>query len=149
VLKVFTDQSIEKQFDRYATRVELQLQRRSRFEELILTKRFEFLSSTRTKLDKVITNINRIHRGTEIEGFSVNGDIVPLTEVVEDLYNSKYLISDELFDLLERKVKLALGFANAPDEEARLRVLVELQPLNDEFDRLMIEAFGLNKIEWN
>ena len=149
VLKVFTDKSIEKQFDRYSTRVELQLQRRSRFEELILTRRFEFLSSTRSKLDRVFTNINRMHRGTDIEGFRVNDDIVPLTEVFEDLNNAKYLISEAFFDVLQRKAALALEFANARNAAARQEVISRLAPLNDAFDKLMIETFNLNKIEWN
>ena len=81
IIKQVTEKAITHQFDKYKKDIELKLERQSNFEERVLIDRYNLIKEIQTRLGSVMTNLNRIKSGQEIDGFIHKGDIVPLTEV--------------------------------------------------------------------
>lgn len=146
LLKLVTEKAIAHQFDHYSRSIELQLQRRSNFEERILLDRYALLRELYAKTNAVLTNVNRMRSGTRIEGFERDGDIVPLTEIFEAMAVNRYLIPSPLHDVLHKLANLALELANARSEEDYLATARTTLETREEFDRLMTQEFRLNQI---
>lgn len=143
-----TERAISAQFDQYKKEVELRLQRRSNFEERILLDRYTILRDIQSRMQRVMTDLNRRRSGTEVEGLMRNGDIVPLTEVFELIANNQYLITDRFKKILRREAELGIEFANAKDAEVLDKLGSEYIELQRSFSTAMKEVFGLEKITW-
>ena len=148
LLKNVTEKVISAQFDQYKKEVDLRLQRRSNFEERILLDRYMFVRDIQTRIVRVMTDLNRIRSGTEVDGLLRNGDIVPLTQVFELLANNRYLLTDRFHQILLSEAKLTIGFANARDVEEIKKLESEYLKLQESFHHSMNEVFGIDKITW-
>ncbi|HKR04030.1 MAG TPA: hypothetical protein VJY62_05275 [Bacteroidia bacterium] len=148
IIKMVTEKTISNEFDKYKKDAELKMEKRSNFEEKILLDRYLIIRELQSKIGNVLTNLNRIRHGGKIEGFLVNNDIVPLTEVFEMLALNKYLITDTFYHIFHQQSLLALDFAGEKDE-SKLKVLGEKYlHLQDKFYQEMNNMFGLDKIKW-
>jgi hypothetical protein len=86
VLKLTVDKSIAASFDTHVQELELGLERRSAFRDKVLTERFPRITEQSSRLEKVMTNLNRLRHNNPVpEGFQKGNEIVPLTEIYEDL----------------------------------------------------------------
>lgn len=146
LLKAITEKSIAQQFGRYAKSIDLQLQRRSNFEEHVLMERFKLVREIKAQIDNIFTDINRMHHGTRVAGLLRKGDLVPLTEVFELLNTNRFLIPNNLLTVLDKEAQVAIRFANARDRQAQDAVTAELHSLRSQFDQLMDQEFGLSRI---
>ncbi|HEV2815976.1 MAG TPA: hypothetical protein VGW40_01945 [Allosphingosinicella sp.] len=142
--KMMTEKAIAQQFDRYARVMDLQLQRRSNFEERILIERYTLFREINHKIATIFTNLNRMHGGTKIEGLIRDNDVVPLTEVCDLIASNRYLIPDRFRIVFQKEVELALRFANA-DQQQQNEIGQTWLALRHEFDGLMVGAFGLDQ----
>ena len=147
--KNITENAISAQFDQYKKEVELRLQRRSNFEERILLDRYTVIRDIHTKIQRVMTDLNRRRSGTEVEGLMRNGDIVPLTEVFELINTNRYLLTDRFEKILRDQAELGIKFANAPDAETATKIGSDYVRLQESFDAAMNEVFGIDKITWD
>jgi hypothetical protein len=145
--KLVTENAIKHEMDRYAKTLELTLQRRSNFEERILTERYAVLREISNRLMKVATDINRLHNGHQVDNLIVNGDLVPLTEVFELIALNRHLIPDPFPGILEEQAQMALKFGNAGDPGSQAALTTEIQFLREKFDAEMVHHFGLNAID--
>ena len=146
--KNITENTISAQFDRYKKEVELRLQRRSNFEERILLDRYTMLRDIQSRMQRVLTDLNRRRSGTEVEGLMRDRDIVPLTEIFELIANNRYLITDRFYKILSREAQLGIEYANAPDTETVSKLNSEYMELKKSFDAAMNEVFGIDNITW-
>jgi hypothetical protein len=145
--KNITENVISAQFDQYKKEVELRLQRRSNFEERILLDRYTILRDIQSRIQRVMTDLNRRRSGTEVEGLMRGKDIVPLTEIFELIATNRYLITDRFYEILSRQAQLGIEYANAPDTDL-MKVKSEYMELEKSFDAAMNEVFGIDKITW-
>jgi hypothetical protein len=146
--KNITEHAISAQFDQYKKEVELRLQRRSNFEERVLLDRYTVLRDIQSKIQRVMTDLNRRRTGTEVEGLMRGSDIVPLTEVFELIATNRYLITDRFHKILWREAQLGIEYANARDTEILGKLGSEYLELQNSFDAAMNEVFGIDKITW-
>lgn len=114
----------------------------------ILLDRYSILHELQTKIGNVITNINRTRLGVKIEGFIVNNDIVPLTEVFELLAVNKYLITEKFYDIFLQQSQTALRFSNEKDIVAAKQIENKYFELVEEFYKEMNDMFDLEKIRY-
>ncbi len=100
------------------------------------------------KLVEITTNINRMKHGTEVPGFMNKNDIVPLTEVYEELTAKHFLLGDTFYQNLNAQANLALQLANVPatNKEASQAKAIEFRELQQEFGKLMIATFGIDEL---
>ncbi|WP_114748911.1 hypothetical protein [Pleomorphovibrio marinus] len=147
IIKQVTEKAINHQFDKYKKEVELKLERRSSFEERVLIDRYTLIKEIQTKLGSIATNLNRIKSGQKIDGFIVNSDIVPLTEVLETLTVNKYVITVKFHQLFWEQSQLLIKLANAKDSNNMAMLTSEYQKLMDRFYHEMNEMFNIDKIK--
>ena len=146
VLKKATERAINLEFDRHAKALTLGLERRSRFEEMILIERYETLNDLLSRLNRIATDLRRHRAGTEVEGLFQNNDIVPLTEVFERLSTRRHILTEPFHTRLNELGGLLIQYANVDD-------VMELQRVQGEYKHLlntilddMSTAFGLERI---
>lgn len=110
--------------------------------------RYLMIRELQTKIGIVLTNLKRVKNGTKLEGFIVNNDIVPLTEVFESLAVNKYLITDKFHRIFWEQSQIALQFANETNEAKMKELGDNYLNLVDELYKEMNEMFELDKIKW-
>lgn len=156
VLKLVVERVINSRFDVHAKEVELLLERQSAFKDKVLTERFTFIANMSARLEKVMTNLNRHRHGQALpDGFFKDSEIVPLTEIYEDLTIHRLVITEEFFNLFIRKANLALQAANiismgkaaqATTEDHWNRVAGEWMRLSEEIRALAEKEFKISEV---
>jgi len=149
VAKTVVEKAVTARLDAYAEDLRLRLGRRSGFEEKILTDRYVAFSDLFMRLQRITTTLNRRRSGQALpEGFLVGIDIVPLTEVYEELSVREMLLGPRLHAPLTAAAGIALQLANAQGSEDWAR----LEPTwLDAVKRLKTaadEEFSLASIRW-
>ncbi|MFL6237107.1 MAG: hypothetical protein ACJ76N_28515 [Thermoanaerobaculia bacterium] len=131
--------------------LELRLKRRSAFEDKVLSDRFSLIIGLSTRLERIMTNLNRRRAGQTIpDGFINLNEIVPLTEIFEDLIVHRLVLAEQFYDLFRRKAELASRAANinAQNEQEWSSIAKEWEGLRGEARAATEEAFGISKIKW-
>lgn len=149
VAKTVVEKAVSARMDAYAEDLRLRLGRRSGFEEKILTDRYVAFSDLFMRLQRITTTLNRVRHGQALpDGFIVGNDVVPLTEVYEELNVREMLLGPRLHGPLTEAAHVALDLTNArasdewPDlEKAWLRAVEQLKSAAE-------EEFGLRTIRW-
>jgi hypothetical protein len=149
VAKIVVEKAVTARLDAYAEDLRLRLGRRSGFEEKILTDRYVAFSDLFMRLQRITTTLNRTRSGqAPPDGFFVGNDIVPLTEVYEELNVREMLLGPRLHAPLTEAARVALDLANARSsddwpalEPVWLRAVARLKAAAD-------EEFGLGTIRW-
>lgn len=147
LMKMVTEKIISNEFDRHKKAMELDLQRQSSFEEKILLDRYSIIRELQTKIGNVMTNLKRRRHGTEIEGFIVNSDIIPLTEIFEILAVNKYLITKDFHDIFWQQSQIAIQFANENNEFCLKQLEDKYLELLEQFYKKMNDMFDIEKIK--
>lgn len=122
--------------------------RRSDFEKQVLLDQYKLVVDLETKIMTVATNLNRERSGTHVPDFIKDGDIVPLTQVFEQLAICRWLLRDRFHELLERQSQLLLKIANERDEDSLKRLVVEFAKSATSFSEAMEEVFKIGTITW-
>jgi hypothetical protein len=147
VLKQTVEHAITKSFDAHAKELELGLERRSAFKDKVLTERFTRITELSARLERVMTNLNRLRLGGAApDGFKKGNEIVPLTEIFEDLNINRLTLTEEFHRLLVRKAKLAHDAANAHDDARWDALGDEWVRLDAELRAAVERAFNLSEI---
>ncbi|MFL6260290.1 MAG: hypothetical protein ACJ76Y_11310 [Thermoanaerobaculia bacterium] len=131
--------------------LELRLKRRSAFEDKVLSDRFSLIIGLSTRLERIMTTLNRRRAGQTIpDGFMNLNEIVPLTEIFEDLIVHRLVLAEQFYDLFRRKAELASRAANisAQNEQEWSSIAKEWEGLRSEARAATEEAFGISKIKW-
>ena len=149
VAKLIIERSIASGFDAQSKRLEMALTRRSAFEEKVLLERFERINGLSEKLMRVMTNLNRMRSGQQVpENFMSHNEVVPLTEIFEELEIHRLMLGEVLYRLLLAQSTLALKEANTRSVEGRAGNVEEWNRLQEEVRLATEEAFGISKIRW-
>ena len=148
VSKLVTESAISAQFERYKKDVELRLQRRSNFEERVLLDRYVLLRDIHSKIGRVVSDLRRRRSGATVKGLIQDGDIVPLTSVVELIEEDRYLVTERFREILLDQVQILIKYANTQDARDAEKLLLEYLERDKAFDQAMNEVFGLDKITW-
>jgi len=120
ILKNVTEKAISTEFDHYKHQIELKLEKRSNFEEKILLDRYLTIRDLETRIGRVMTDLNRLRHGTNVEGVIVNNDIVSLTEVFDLLAVNKYLITAWCMTCFYRKCRNRIDMPNNDRNDAEM-----------------------------
>jgi hypothetical protein len=100
VIKLIVEKSIASEFDAKSKVFETLLKRRSAFEEKVLSDRFALITGISTRLERVMTNLNRLRSGQPApDGFMKQNEIVPLTEIFEDVSVNRLDLGEDFHGL--------------------------------------------------
>jgi hypothetical protein len=151
VIKLIVEKSITSEFDAKSKVFESLLKRRSAFEEKVLSDRFALITGLSTRLERVMTNMNRLLSGQLApDGFMKQSEIVPLTEIFEDIEIHRLVLGEDFHRLFSEQAQLALKIANvsrSSPEEWR-NGIEEWTRLRQEIRLAAEAAFGISKIHW-
>jgi hypothetical protein len=118
--------------------------RRSDFEMQVLLDRYKMVVDLEIKISSVATNLNRLRMGTHVPDFIKDGDIVPLTQVFEQLSINCWLLGDLFHELLLYQSHLLLSMANERDGTS----WGEYEESVTHFSRAMDKVFKISAITW-
>ena len=156
VLKNVMENAISAEFDRQSKGIELLLERRARFEEKILLDQYALATELQVKIIGIATDLNRYWKNKEIpvENLFKGVEVPRLTKVYEQLSTNRYLLRNDLYEVLLKWVNLVMELANeiktfvneegsSKSKELR-RIEHEYIQLQNEFHRLMKDAFDID-----
>jgi hypothetical protein len=147
VLKLVVERTIASSFDTHAKALQLQMQRRAAFEDQVLADRFALVTTFAARLERVATNLNRIQAGQPApDGFMREGEIVPLTEIFEDLEIQRLVLGEEFYDPFARQAQLAWRIANTQDPQEREQCGAAWVQLREEIRSAAEEVFAITRI---
>jgi hypothetical protein len=147
LLKLFIERGIEAGFNAHEKTLELALESKSAFKDKVLLERYTQIGNLSARLQKVLTNINRKHQGQPIPaGFEVGTEIVPLTEIYEDLEIHRLTLTEVFHDLFSEKAELVLNLANAAPHQWNDQAL-KLIPVDEKIRAATEEMFKLSEIK--
>ncbi|SNT12081.1 hypothetical protein SAMN05446037_10423 [Anaerovirgula multivorans] len=145
ILKNAVERSIYMGFESYASR----LSRRSSFEEKVLLDRFTLIINFTSRLERLMTNLNRLHSGhTVSDGFIVAGEMIPLTEIFEDLEQSRIVLTEDFHEIFLKQAKLALRAANTKDDLEWKNICAEWTKFNEALRINVEKVFKISEIKW-
>ncbi|GAA4469452.1 hypothetical protein GCM10023189_56490 [Nibrella saemangeumensis] len=148
ILQQTVEKAIGVKMDTYARHLELKLERRSAFMEKLLTDRFIRIADLSTRLEKVMTNINQLkHNHPVPKDFMLNGEIIPLTEIYEDITIHRLILTETFYGLLRKKADLALQAANTNSVEDWGTVTANRMQLDEELRLAVEETFRISEIK--
>ncbi len=146
-LKLIIERSIETGFNAHKKGMELTLERQSAFKDKVLLERYTQIGNLSARLEKILTNVNRIRLGGEPPaGFKVGNEIVVLTEVFEDLQINRLTLTEEFYELFVDKSNLLLKLANADSDAAWNELAVKWKELNEKIRTATEDMFKLSEI---
>src|SRR2546430_7372581 len=118
VIKLIVEKSIASEFDAKSKMFDAVLKRRSAFEEKVLSDRFALITGLAARLERVMTNLNRLKSGYPTpDGFVKQNEIIPLTEIFEDVKIHRLVLGDDFYTLFLKQAEVVLEAANAPSFE--------------------------------
>src|SRR5438034_9045146 len=86
VIKLIVEKSIASEFDAKSKMFEAVLKRRSAFEEKVLSDRFALITGLAARLERVMTNLNRLKSGYPTpDGFVKQNEIILLLRFLRTL----------------------------------------------------------------
>jgi len=138
-----------KKTNRAAEQIKTAIARRSDFEKQILLDQYKMVVDLETNIVTISTNLNRRRSGTQVPEFIVDGDIVPLTRVFEQLAVNRWLLRDQFHSLLLHQAQLLLAIANERDAGSLGKLLGEWEQSVTNFSEAMDKVFKISKITWN
>lgn len=148
VVRLIVEHAVGREFDRNAKVFDALLRRRSAFEEKILTERFESVAALYGRLQRVTTNLNRLRHGMPTPAdFLVDGEIVPLTEIFEDITIERLVLGESYHEQLNRLARIALRMANA-DADGLITLTREWEGVSTELREGVEKDFGVADIRW-
>lgn len=151
VTKLIVERSIASEFDEKSKVFEALLKRRSAFEEKVLSDRFALITGLSMRLERVMTNLNRLRSGQAApDGFMKQNEIVPLTEIFEDVEIHRLVLGEDFHSLFSKQAQLALRIANVSrsSPEDWRKGAEEWGRLRQEIRSMAEAAFGISKIHW-
>lgn len=146
LIKYVTEKALDNRFKQYEKEIALRLERRSRFEEKLLLDQYLLATELFHKVGRIVTDLNRHRHGVTVDGLLLGNDVVPLTQVYEELSSKRYLLGSRFHDVLRRHCDLVLRIANATKQEHQ-QIETEYLHLIDEFNRIATEEFGIESIQ--
>ena len=149
VARIVVEKAVTARLDAHAEDLRLRLGRRSGFEEKVLTDRYVAFGDLFMRLQRITTTLNRGRHGqAPPDGFLVGTDVVPLTEVYEELNVREVVLGPRLHGSLTAAAQVARDLAHARASEAWsdlepawLRAVARMKSAAD-------EEFGLSTIRW-
>src|SRR5207249_4758964 len=141
VIKLIVEKSIASEFDAKSKMFEAVLKRRSAFEEKVLSDRFALITGLAARLERVMTGYPTPN------GFVKQNEIIPLTEIFEDVKIHRLVLGDDFYTLFLKQAEVVLEAANAPSFED-WRSGKEWAQLQEQTRLTAEAAFGLSKIRW-
>ena len=149
VINLIVEKSIASVFDAKSKVFEMMLERRSAFEEKVLSDRFALITGLSERLERVMTNLNRLRSGQPApNGFMKQNEIVPLTEIFEDLEIHRLVLGEDFHRLFLKQAQVALKVANVRSPDNWTRGAEEWTRLREEIRLAAESAFGISKIRW-
>lgn len=113
--------------------------------EKITLDQYNMLFDLQGRVERVMTDLNRLRKGFPVEGLIVANDIVPLTNFFTLLASNKSLVTEQFYNILWDEGQLAIKFANAEDDETVAMLGRKYQKLRENFHARMNEVFSLDK----
>lgn len=147
VLKLVVERAIKIGFDRYAKTVELLLARRSAFEDMVLRERFALVSALSVRLERVMTNLDRLRNGRDVEpGFLNDAEIVPLTSILEDLAVNRLVLTDSFYEVFVALAMVAQAASEATETQQWKELTEEWGRLREQLRSAAEKEFKLSEI---
>lgn len=134
----------EKALDEKFYQIKAEREKRSRFEERLLIDKYQLVEKLFNKLVRVESDLKRYRaEGIAVDGLLLGSDVVPLTQVCEELRSKRYLIGDRFYALLETHYDLVKEIAVCSTEEDYQKIKPKYDQHIDEFNEAAIEEFDI------
>ncbi|MGH3518224.1 MAG: hypothetical protein ACRDQ7_12560 [Haloechinothrix sp.] len=153
VAKLIAEQVAEKRTELTFTARQLRIDGRSSFENRVLTDRYDIFNQLFARLTRITTDLNRVRSGSapHTEPFLTKignrTEIVPLTELFEDLELHRLVLGDEIYNELSETADLVLRMANAGSDESGV-LATRWSQARGRLRDLAESQFGLSQIHW-
>jgi hypothetical protein len=139
------EKSIDASFERKKKETELLLGRQSTFHDGVLSDRYTLIGGLLARLERVSTNLNRLRsEAPVVDGFKRGNEIVPLTEVYEDLEIHWLVLGDRYHELFHRLADTTLALANTTSETEWSRLVQERSGLRKQLRELADADFRVS-----
>ena len=144
LVKLIVERGVTAGFDQRAKVWETRVERRSAFEEKVLLNRFELVSAFSARLERIMTDLNRMRSGKEpsTKNFLVDDELVPLTEVFEDLQVHRLVLGERFYPILDGMAQLAMRSRTVDDAALRTEWENARTALRDAGE----DTFGISQI---
>ena len=141
--------TVESEFEKRNSRIELMLKRRSSFEEKILLDQYSTIRKFNHNLASISANVNRAKTGADIEGLYNGEELVPLTDLFVELQANKYLLRESTHTLLTSQAYAVLKLSNSKNEEEYQNAVKVIIGNDEKMHEEMNSIFGIEKISWS
>ncbi len=149
VTRLIVEKSVASVFDTKAMQFETLFRRRSEFEEKVLSDRFALITGLSSRMERVMTNLNRMRSGQPApNGFMRQGEIVPLTEIFEDVTIHRLVLGEDFYQLLSKQAEAILRTAQISTTQEWGQRTKEWDRLREELRLAAEAAFGISEIRW-
>lgn len=142
-----------KMTNRATEEIKTAIARRSDFELQVLSDRYKMIVDCETKIQTIATNVNRLLNGAQVPSDFIQGEeIVPLSQVQEQISINKFLLGERFYNLLISQSKLLLDMATKqkdPDkvQDSLQELLSKYKQSLTEFGDFMDKTFKINEIK--
>ena len=98
-----------------------------------------------SRLERIATNLNRLCGGEPVpDGFMRGQEIVPLTEVYEDLEINRLLLGETYYSIFRKLAGVALALSNARSADVRASCIAQHAELQRELRTLADADFAIS-----
>ena len=126
------------------------LERRSGFWDKVLSERYLLITSLNSRLKKVQTNLNRLRTNHPVpDGFRQGVEIVPLTEIFEDIQIHRLVLGEHYHQLFFRLAQHSLELANAAHETTWNSVTERMLKLEQNIRDAADKDFHISQISFD
>ena len=141
-------EEVKTEINRSSKELELKLERRSDFEQQILLERYKLVCEFTQRLSRITTDLNRTIHGKNVVGLYDGNEVVPLTEVFEDLAAKKFQLSERFHQFFYNHAQVVLLVANSKSEETRRESEFKYLKNLEKLTKIANEEFGTDKVSW-
>jgi hypothetical protein len=150
VAKKVIENAIDKRFERVEKQNSLLLERLSRFEEKVFLDKYQLVTALFYKLVRVASDLDRFRReGTPVPGLFLGKDVVPLTQVNEELNAKHFLLGERFHNLLQRHYEMVKRIENCATDEEYQRLQPEYDSLKNKINQAISEEFIMYQSKGN
>jgi hypothetical protein len=146
--KLISERLINLRTAQIAHDIELRQQRRSAFEQQVLTERYRIVCDMVQRLARISTELNRAGHGRKVAGLFEQGEVVPLTAVYEELAARRIQLTEGLHGALVEMAHSVMLIAQAPGEAEREAAMQDYVERLEALRQQVNQEFGSEQIRW-
>lgn len=149
-VKYGIERTLEAEFQKRDRQLELAMKRQSNFQEKVMWEKYLVLTSQNREMHELRAEINGSYiTNSDSKTFKNGPDVPRLTAVYEQLNINRFLIGEEMYQLMRKQARILLQFANLDiknknDMEKYRNILKQFEALDKMYRVSMQRMFNIN-----